>query len=160
MIVTLMDGKTLRTTISDCTGYVAKRIEIEPKDCRIVLELLARNDIETLRPMFAQLQYRFPEMREPFSPRPYQRAALDALLPTGGGQAVEWKMGQRTGKTRAIEEITAAYAKQGFRVYRYKDFSDYSPSDVEERAPAPDKKWRKFVWHWALFWFVLGFIFI
>lgn len=61
MIITFPDGTTRRTTIRDCTGYVARSIEIEPRDCQILVDMAARGT--DIRALLTQLKHRFESER-------------------------------------------------------------------------------------------------
>lgn len=92
MIVTLMDGQILRTTIRNCTGYVAKRIELEAIDCEIVLGMIQTGASDQLNPIFAQLQARFPQSRGP-KLYEHQKAVADAML--SPDYRVTWRPSKR-----------------------------------------------------------------
>lgn len=63
MIVTLPDGRKITTSIQNCTGYVAKSIELEPRDCDALRTMLSFGDIRYMQTMLLQLKHRFESER-------------------------------------------------------------------------------------------------
>lgn len=81
MIVTLSDGRRLETSVLNCSGYVAERIELQPRDCDVMLRYLERDHGHLLIPVLAQLKTRFASeragyRRKPLDLYPHQRVAV------------------------------------------------------------------------------------
>jgi hypothetical protein len=169
MIITLMNGNMQRTTIRNCTGYVAKRIELEARDCTSLLSML-EHDPEHLKSVLVQLGARFPESRAP-ALRPYQEDVVERGTLTGRWDAM--MDGRACGKTRTMEEIRAQYEKAGYKIYEWKRpvknkwdatqlaaYRAMFPKIADEwthiREPAPPKQWS--LLRWFLFWFTLFFL--
>lgn len=58
MIITMPDGSVMKMPVSNCTGYVAAKIELEAKDA-IALHNMALDNPDGLCALLAQLANRF-----------------------------------------------------------------------------------------------------
>lgn len=161
MIVTLMNGEILRTVVGNCTGYVAKRIELEAKDCDSLAAML-KHDPEHLRSVLAQLGHRFPERRAPYQ---HQQDTIDMLTRDENGLTVgQWKLndGPGIGKTRTMEEIAAQYEAAGYKIHMGtpRRFGKRPELAMGYQGEPPKTLARCSLLRWFLFWFTLVFLYL